>query len=159
MASAKGVMTALVLSTAALGAQRATRQDIRAAMSDTAHGFVRYSSDGSARGDSARRIGGLAGWDLEGGNVGRGQRLLREALERGVADTLFYHDAFAYFNMLPHAALELARVRKAATRQFPSHQWPWSGTKHSMPSARSGRQNSARALLTPVAADEAADVL
>lgn len=118
---------AVSVSPAAVGAQRATPRDIRAAMADTAFGFIHLTSDGSARGDSARRIGALALWDLEGGDPARGRRLLQEAMARGVPDTLFYLDAVAYLKMLPSGAAALARMRSAAARQFPAHHWPWSG--------------------------------
>lgn len=107
-------------------AQLATRGDLRAAMTDTSFGYARYAGDGSARGDSARRVGALALWDLEGGDVARGRRLLREAVARGVPDAQFYLDATWYLQQLRPAPAELAQVKASAERQFPSRTWPWS---------------------------------
>ncbi len=116
----------LSLSAGPARAQRATRGDLRVALSDTSFGFAHYASDGSARGDSARRIGALALWDLEGGNVARGRRLLREAVARGVPDAQFYLDAVWYLEQLRPAPADLALARASAERQFPSRAWPWS---------------------------------
>jgi hypothetical protein len=128
----RATVTALMLSLASglVQAQHATRRDLRVAMSDTTFGFAHYASNGSARGDSARRIAALALWDLEGGEVVRGRRLLREAVARGVPDAQFYLDAIWYLQQLRGASAELAQVRASAERQFPSRAWPWS------PSAR-----------------------
>ena len=123
-------VAALILSLSAgpARAQHATRGDLRVAMSDTSFGFARYASNGSARGDSARRIAALALWDLEGGEVVRGRRLLREAVARGVPDAQFYLDAIWYLQQLRGASAELAQVRASAERQFPSRAWPWSAS-------------------------------
>src|SRR5882724_9175297 len=67
-----------------------TREDITAAMRDSTAVFGAYVSDGTARGDSARRFAALGVSDLEGGDRERGLRLVRAARERTVADSTFY---------------------------------------------------------------------
>jgi tetratricopeptide (TPR) repeat protein len=101
-----------------------TQADIAAAMRSPWSDH--FESDGTARGDSARRIGALGVWDLEGGDRDRGVRLVRAARQMGLADSSFFLQAGLYLHNLGVLDEALPMYEAAASR-WPALVWAWEG--------------------------------
>jgi hypothetical protein len=107
--------------------------ELTEALKDTSAGFFEgYRSDGTAVGDSARRIAAFAMWEIEGGDVLLGLRLLDSAAARGVPDPHFYEDAEEVFKVHRDSTRQ-ARVRTIATRRWPDRRWRWQQTEPRKP--------------------------
>ena len=99
-----------------------TRDDLAYVARDTAFGWVTYRSDGTARGDSARRFAAAGAWDLEGGDWQRGLRLVQAAFQLGVADSSFYRDAFELLKLL-RCPKETVVLVEEVRRRWPQSRW------------------------------------
>ena len=103
-----------------------TAADLRYALRDSVFGWVSYDYDGTAAGDTTRRLAAAAMWEMEGGDQSRGIRLFQAALDRGVSDSLFYVDAQEVMTLLrcPGEAVELFAESR---RRWPGTAWADSG--------------------------------
>jgi len=138
------VATGLVLVCEAAGAQGArnpmrglSRDDLAYAMRDTTFGGASYHSNGTPRGDTARRLAAAGAWDLEGGKLDRGFRLFQAAFRLGVADSSFYHDAFELLQQL-RCPKELVLLVEEVRRRWPRDSWADSA----YPRARDAQQRA-----------------
>lgn len=89
-------------------------------------GWFDYRSDGSPRGDTVSRLLSVGMWNIEGGDVERGLRMVRAAFRLGVADSLAYKD-FAEFLPIYRANEEALLLYREAARRWPRSEWPWTG--------------------------------
>jgi hypothetical protein len=100
-----------------------TADDVASAMRLTATDSSLFTSDGTARSDSARRMGMLAIWDFEGGDTQRGLRLARRARELGVADPAFFLASLALVSL--RRADEALLFVDDGLRRWPSSRLLW----------------------------------
>jgi hypothetical protein len=100
--------------------------EIARAMRDTGSGIVAYRSDGTARGDSARRIAAYGMSMIEGGELDVGLRLYRAAFYLGVPDLYFYRDAIELSKTYRRPEDRLT-IFQEVIRRWPEDAWGWRG--------------------------------
>ncbi len=89
-------------------------------------GWMDYPGDGTPRGDTVRALLNVGMWELEGGDVRRGLRLVRAAFRLGVVDSLAYVDfGQALYQYRSHE--EGLALYDEATRRWPGVWWAWDG--------------------------------
>jgi hypothetical protein len=111
----------------------ATPADVRHAMRDSTRAWLRYRTDGSARGDSARRFAAAAMWDFEGGDRSRGRRLLASALRLGLTDSTFFLDLADVLHFFGCPA-ESVSLFEYLQRRWPNATWVDSASKSAVAS-------------------------
>jgi hypothetical protein len=120
--------------------------DLEYSFRDSTYGFFTIPSDGTPRGDSARRILAAAFWDLEGGEYRRGARLLKAGLHFGVGhlDQRSYRTADDLL-MVTRDQAEQFRLYDEVSSRWPNESWPWERRATAL--ARLGRVEESRAAM------------